>query len=54
MREVAGLRILYTPRAKVYHLLQQSTHALRDGNHEEFLSPYQANRLPGDAPPPWD
>jgi len=42
------------PAGQVYHLLQQSTHALRDGNHEEFRSLYEANRLAGDRPRPWD
>ena len=29
VRAVAGLRILFAPRSKVYHLLQKSTHALQ-------------------------
>jgi GT2 family glycosyltransferase len=52
-REVAGLRILYTPHAKVYHLLQQSTHALRQTRPDAYREMLETNRRPGQQEP-WD
>ena len=52
-REVAGRKILYTPHAKVYHLLQQSTHALRTARPAEYTAMLEANRHQGQAEP-WD
>jgi len=53
MRRHAGLRILYTPRAKVYHLLMQSTAALRASRPAEHALIFIQDRWE-DRLEPWD
>lgn len=44
VRHIAGKKIVYTPRAKVYHLLQKSTDILKAQNKELYTSMYVNNR----------
>ena len=53
LREVAGMRVIYTPYAKVYHLLQQSTRALRSGDPDQHRMICLENRWP-ELREPWD
>lgn len=46
-REFAGKKIFYTPHAKVYHLLQQSSRALLAGDQAGAKEMLEANRWPG-------
>jgi glycosyltransferase involved in cell wall biosynthesis len=57
-RRAAGLRILYTPRSRVYHLLQASTAALQradPGGHAAMLLENTWRGVPGTAGAfPWE
>jgi glycosyltransferase involved in cell wall biosynthesis len=46
-RELAGLRIIYTPRARVHHLLQRASRALRVADAAAGTMMLDANRWPG-------
>jgi len=54
VRKVAGLRILYTPKSTVYHLLQQSTHALRQTRPDEYDTLFNQNCWDPADRPLWD
>jgi GT2 family glycosyltransferase len=44
-----GRRIIYTPHAKLYHFLQQSTNVLREGDREQFQTMFVENRWTTEA-----
>ncbi len=46
LRDIFGMRILYTPRAKVYHLLRQSSRALMASRPVEYREMCLENRWP--------
>ncbi|RVT98682.1 glycosyltransferase [Rhodovarius crocodyli] len=54
IRAIAGLRILYTPWSKVYHLLQRSTHALSRQSAQDYRVMFEQNRWEGRQAPIWD
>jgi hypothetical protein len=43
VRDKHNYRIIYTPHAKVYHLLQQATKDLKEKNPEEYKIIYEKN-----------
>ncbi len=52
VRDQAGLRLVYTPHAKVYHFLQRATADLQERRREEYREVYVENRWEGARPPP--
>jgi GT2 family glycosyltransferase len=51
LRQETALKLLYTPRARVYHLSSLATATLRDERPEEYEMMYARNAWPGLAEP---